>query len=198
MNKFDINAMLAMNFDGGAFMDSLMWFCSQIWAWIPLYAIVLFLIYRRFGWRYMLFALLFFGIGIGICDQICNFFKDNIAYLRPTRVPELSPMLHTVNGYKGGTYGTVSGHASTSFSIFVLSSLIMRRKWFTAMMLTYAVLTAYSRIYLGVHFPMQIVFGITLGTLVGILMWKVFSWLNAKYRWDKALRYPVAARRAAL
>lgn len=191
MNEFDIGLMLRLNFDGGVIMDNIMWYCSRIWFWIPLYLVVLYLVYRRFGWKYMLFALLFFVAGIGICDQVCNFFKANIPYLRPTRDPAVAPLLHTVRGYTGGMYGTVSGHASTSFFIFLLSSLIMRRGWFTAMMLCYALLTSYSRIYLGVHFPMQILFGIILGTLVALLLWWLFRWLSRRYGWAKpALNRP--------
>lgn len=177
--------MLALNFDGGAWLDSIMWFASGISSWLPLYLVVLFLIFRRYGWKYMLFAFLFMAVGIGICDQVCNLFKSNIPYLRPTRVEELKPYLHTVRGYIGGTYGTVSGHASTSFSIFLFSSLVMRRRWFTAMMLVYTLLVSYSRIYLGVHFPFQILFGIILGTVVALSLWRLFSYLNKKYDWEK-------------
>ena len=189
MNELDINLMLALNFDGGAFLDGVMWYASRIWIWIPLYLIVLWIIYRRFGLKYMLFALLFLAAGVGICDQVCNFFKGSIPYLRPTHSPDVYPLLHTVNGYRGGLYGTVSGHASTSFSIFLLSSLIVRRGWFTGMMLTYTLLTSYSRIYLGVHFPMQILFGWILGTIVAVLLWLLFRWLAGRYRWDRTRRY---------
>ena len=185
MNELDYNTMLALNFDGGSVMDAIMWFASGIPNWIPLYLFVMFLFYRNFGWKYMLFALLFIGAGVGICDQVCNLFKDNIPYLRPTHDEAIAPMLHTVKGYTGGLYGTVSGHASTSFCIFLLSSLLMRRRWFTVMMACYAVLTTYSRIYLGVHFPFQILFGITLGVLVALLLWRLFLWLDGKYHWKK-------------
>lgn len=182
MNKFDTDLMLALNFDGGPVLDAIMWFASGIPNWIPLYLLVMALIWRRFGWKYMLFALLFIAAGVGICDQVCNLFKNNIAYLRPTHTPLLE-QLHTVNGYLGGLRGTVSGHASTSFCVFLLSSLMIRRWWFTLPMLAYALLTAYSRIYLGVHFPMQIVFGWILGALVGTGLWYLFAWLDRKYGW---------------
>lgn len=181
MNELDVDMMLALNFDGGTFLDSFMWFCSRIWVWIPLYAVILFLIYRRFGWKYMLVAMLFMGLGVGICDQVCNFFKSAIPYLRPTRDPAVAPFLHTVRGYRGGMYGTVSGHASTSFSIFVFSSFMLRPKWFIGVTLLYTLLISYSRIYLGVHFPMQILFGIILGAAVAILLWFLFKWINGKY-----------------
>lgn len=193
MNKLDVDLMLLLNFDGGPFMDAAMWFASGIPNWIPLYLFALFIIYRRFGWKYMLFAFLFIAAGVGICDQICNFFKANVDYPRPTRVEELLPQLHTVKGYRGGLRGTVSGHASTSFCIFLMSSLMVRRKWFTGMMLAYTLITSYSRIYLGVHFPFQIVFGIILGTLVGLGLWYIFNRLQEKYRWKRRVLPDAAA-----
>ena len=107
--------MLALNFDGGPVMDAVMWFASGIPNWIPLYLAVLYIVYRNYGWKYMLFALLFVGLGVGLCDQVCNFFKRNVPYLRPTHTEDMLPYLHTVKGYLGGLMGTVSGHASTRF-----------------------------------------------------------------------------------
>lgn len=174
--------MLALNFDGGCFLDAIMGFASGIPNWIPLYLLALYIIYRNYGWKYMLFSFAFICLGVGMCDQVCNFFKRNFEYFRPTHT-DLLPYLHTVNGYLGGTYGTVSGHASTSFCIFLFSSLIVKKRWFTCMMLAYTLLTTYSRIYLGVHFPFQIVFGLILGCLVALLLWFVFSKLEKRYHW---------------
>ena len=99
--------MLALNFDGGPVMDAVMWFASGIPNWIPLYLAVLYIVYRNYGWKYMLFALLFVGLGVGLCDQVCNFFKRNVPYLRPTHTEDMLPYLHTVKGYLGGLMGTV-------------------------------------------------------------------------------------------
>lgn len=145
----------------------------------------------------MLFALLFVGLGVGLCDQVCNFFKRNVPYLRPTHTEDMLPYLHTVKGYLGGLMGTVSGHASTSFCIFLFTSLAVRRRWFTWMMLTYTLLTSYSRIYLGVHWPFQILFGWILGLLVALLMWYLFSRLNDRYHWEVPRTKREAARSSA-
>ena len=158
--------MLALNFDGGTFWDAVMRFASGIPNWIPLYVIVLFIIYCKGGWKYMLFLLIAVGLGVGICDQICNFFKANVDYLRPVHVKELVSDLHVLTGPRINLNGTVSGHASTSFCVFLLTALAMRKGWFTAIMLLYTLLTSYSRIYISAHFPFQILFGWILGTVV--------------------------------
>lgn len=189
--------MLALNFDGGPVVDAVMWFASGIPNWIPLYLAVLYIVYRNYGWKYMLFALLFVGLGVGLCDQVCNFFKRNVPYLRPTHTEDMLPYLHTVKGYLGGLMGTVSGHASTSFCIFLFTSLAVRRRWFTWMMLAYMLLTSYSRIYLGVHWPFQILFGWILGLLVALLMWYLFSRLNDRYHWEVPRTKREAARPSA-
>ncbi len=184
MNELDRSIMLALNFDGGSVLDSIMLFASGIPNWIPLYLVVLWVVYRQYGWKYMLFALLFIGLGVGICDQVCNFFKHNIEYLRPTKT-DLLPYLHSFDWYHCGNVGTVSGHASTSFCIFLMSSLMVRKGWFTGMMLAYTLLTSYSRIYIGVHFPFQILFGWILGTIVAVGLYYLFAFLADRYHWSK-------------
>ncbi len=185
MNELDRSLMLALNFDGGQAMDAVMWFSSVIASWIPLYLAVLGVVWYRYGWKYMLFTLLFIGAGVGICDQVCNFFKHNVEYFRPTHT-DLLPDLHTMRGLLGGTMGTVSGHASTSMCIFLLSSLVVSRKWFTAVMFVYMLLTSYSRIYLGLHFPFQILFGWTLGIVVALALWQIMRRLDQRYGWSAA------------
>lgn len=177
--------MLALNFDGGTFWDAVMRFASGISNWIPLYVIVLFIIYCKGGWKYMLFLLITVGLGVGICDQICNFFKANVEYPRPVQVEGLVDQLHVLFDRFSRTRGTVSGHASTSFLVFLLTALAMRKGWFTAIMLLYTLLTSYSRIYISAHFPFQILFGWMLGTLVALLLWWCFSKLNRRFAWEK-------------
>lgn len=177
--------MLALNFDGGTFWDAVMRFASGISNWIPLYVIVLFIIYCKGGWKYMLFLLITVGLGVGICDQICNFFKANVEYPRPVQVEGLVDQLHVLFDRFSRTRGTVSGHASTSFCVFLLTALAMRKGWFTAIMLLYTLLTSYSRIYISAHFPFQILFGWMLGTLVALLLWWCFSKLNRRFAWEK-------------
>ncbi len=162
----DKELFLWLNFDGGALMDTVMSYASAKLIWVPLYLLVLFLIWRRYGWKYTLWAVVAIVVAVAAADQICNLFKNGIPRLRPTHTPELEGLIHRVSMpsgklYTGGHYGTVSAHAATTFAIATLSSRILRRRWFTVMMIFWALLVSYSRIYVGVHFPAQVLFAPT-------------------------------------
>ena len=176
--------MLALNFDGGTFWDAVMRFASGIPNWIPLYVIVLFIIYCKGGWKYMLFLLIAVGLGVGICDQICNFFKANVDYLRPVHVKELVSDLHVLTGPRINLNGTVSGHASTSFCVFLLTALAMRKGWFTAIMLLFYVfmlLAAVRCLYLDRGWRRNVL-ALILGLLVGaLLLWLGGGWVLSRF-----------------
>lgn len=168
------NLLLFLNFDSGPFWDTFFWHVSGKLEWIWLYLLILWMIYRRFGWKKTLLALLIIVAAVAACDQIANFFKANYPRLRPTRTPHLEPFLHTVRGYRGGMYGTVSAHAATTFSIALISAAIIRKKLFTVLIVCWSLLVGYSRIYLGVHYPLDVALGLLTGTGVGLL--GIWAW----------------------
>jgi undecaprenyl-diphosphatase len=108
---------------------------------------------------------------IVVSDQLCNFAKYSVMRLRPTHDPHLQDLVHTVNGYKGGMYSFYSGHASNSFTVafFIISILKEKRHYIFPVALSYAIITSYSRIYLGVHYPADILTGAVIGILLGTL-----------------------------
>ena len=159
----DRELLLALNGDGGAFWDAFFYFVTARLTWIPLYAVLLYAVWRRFGTRGLLWVVLFLGATVIADDQICNFFKHNVPKQRPTHTPGVESLVHTVRDYRGGLYGTVSAHAAISFSIALFTSVLFRRRWYAIAIFVWAALLAYSRIYLGVHYPMDILFGLLLG-----------------------------------
>ena len=175
MDSINNSLFLLLNFDGGDFLDNFFFIVSGKLTWIPLYIYILYMIYKKYGVKSMLLSLLFIGIGIGIADQVCNLFKNNLPTLRPTHDPMLDGMVHTVRGYVGGLYGTVSAHAATTFSVALFSSYVIKCKWVTLGLILWALLVAYSRIYLGVHFPEDILYGSVLGFTIGTVMYKLYS-----------------------
>ncbi|MDR0907836.1 MAG: phosphatase PAP2 family protein, partial [Rikenellaceae bacterium] len=176
--------LLAINGSWGGGWDTFWWTVSQIWCWVPLEVAMLALVWHRFGWRKMLIAVGLVILGLALADQTANFFKLHTPKLRPSRTEILwdgqvyNSLVHIVKGYRGGLFGTVSGHAATSMVIAVISAGIYRRRWFSLVMAMYVVLTCFSRLYLGVHFPLDILFGLATGSLWGVLilwLWRVIN-----------------------
>ena len=156
--------LLALNGDGGPIWDTFFHIISERLTWVPLYLVILFIVWRRWGWRGLLWVGLTLGIAVIAADQICNFFKHFTPKLRPSHTPDIEAFVHTVSGYRGGLYGTVSAHAAISFAIALFTARLFRRPWYTVAIFAWALLVAYSRIYLGLHFPMDL----TLGALLGL------------------------------
>ncbi len=184
----DRSLMLALNGSWGAGWDTFWWLMTQPWFWTPLFVVTIWLLVKRFGWRRMLLALGFVVLGLALADQTANFFKTYTPKFRPTRtllpwgedgVP-YNTLIHTVKGYIGGNFGTVSGHAATSMAIGFTSAGIIRRRWFSCLVVAYVALTSASRIYLGVHFPLDVLFGLTAGTLISVLMLWLWRLKNRK------------------
>lgn len=175
MYTFDHDLFLWLNFDGGVVMDTIMKAISTpaVWAW--LYLLILWLVWRKSGWRGALLFLVLAGAAVGLSDMIAGIFKHSgllknlwpsfPVRLRPMHTPELEGLIHVVK--QGGQYGTVSAHAATMVAMAVMAIATIGRRWFGWLMLTVVALVCYSRIYLAYHFPMDIVLGTVVGLIAG-------------------------------
>ena len=173
MYTFDYPLFLLLNFDGGPVMDTLMKVVSTPASWAWLYLLMLWLVWRRSGWRGALLFLVLVAAAVGLSDLIAGIFKHSgllknlwpsfPARLRPMYTPELEGQVHVVK--QGGMYGTVSAHAATMVSMAVLAIGTIGRRWFTWLMVASVVVICYSRIYMAYHFPVDI----ALGTVVGLV-----------------------------
>jgi undecaprenyl-diphosphatase len=167
-----------LNFDGPAWLDSIMTKASGMMVWIPLYVLIIYLVWRRYSWRGIIAFIVALGAAILIADLVAGIFKHQgplkdlwasfPARLRPMHTPE--GIDFATNGYyTKNLYGTVSGHTSTIVAIALLSSVVVRREWFTALMVCVTLLICYSRIYLACHFPQDILLGATVGIVAGLI-----------------------------
>jgi undecaprenyl-diphosphatase len=177
----DEKAFLFLNGLHTPFLDPLMWLFSDKLFWIPLYAWFLWLLYRKFPAKYWT-VLLAVALMILVSDQLCNLFKDNIGRLRPANDPHLQSLVYTINGYTGASPGFYSAHSSNAFALamFVIITLREKRRFILPVALIYAILTAYSRIYLGVHYPGDVLAGALAGSLIGFLFSVLHFRLRAK------------------
>lgn len=158
-------------------LDTLMWTVSQSATWIPLYALLVGLLYLRFrdSRRTLVFALLAFALAIGVADYICSgVLKPLVCRPRPTHAPELEGMLHLVRGYTGGMYGFCSSHAANTMACAVLFHLIYQRPA-AAWLYLWVAVNCLSRIYLGVHYPTDILAGLAVGTVTAYLAYKLYK-----------------------
>ena len=117
-----------------------------------------------------------------VADQVSSgLIKHLVERLRPTHDPSLENAVHVINGYRGGLYGFVSSHAANFFAVSTLVALVMRHRVVTLGLFTWAVLQCYSRVYLGVHYPGDILGGIVVGVLAGLLVWFLMRWIERRW-----------------
>jgi len=176
LNQIDHSMFFFLNGLHCSFLDPLIYWGTQSLVWIPLYLLLLFIVIRNFKWR-TLWILLFAALMILVSDQLSNLFKEWISRPRPTHEPGL-PGIHTVHGYTGGEHGFYSAHASNTMAlaIFLIFLLKDRYKILTLLLFLWALFMGYTRIYLGVHFPGDIVAGFIIGGLIGYGTFRLFNY----------------------
>jgi len=174
LNHLDKQWLLWLNSYHSPFFDQVMFTISGKYEWIPLYAILLGFIIRKYRWK-SLWILLAVIVLIALSDQIANLLKSGVKRFRPCKDPEIGYLVHLVNNYCRSSYGFVSGHAANTFALAIFISLLFSKKWVTVGLVSWAVLVSYSRIYLGVHYPGDVFCGALLGALLG---WGMFALLK--------------------
>ena len=172
----DEKLLLLLNRWHTPFFDQLMWMVSDKWVWVPLYVLLAGLIVRRYSWKGGLLCLLMIALAVAATDQTCaSLLRPLVGRLRPSNPDNpISTAIHLVNGYRGGRFGFPSCHAANSFTLAVFVSCCFRRRRVTLSMLAWAMVVAYSRIYLGVHYPGDVATGMVAGCLYGAVFYGIY------------------------
>jgi len=179
--------MIFLNGFNSPFMDVVMHYISEPWPWIPVFILVLYYVFKIYGVKGTGIFLLAVGLCILLNDRISVMgFKDVFQRYRPCRNGEIGDLIHTYDNKCGGKYGFVSSHAANFFGLATLFTMVLRDqfKQVYIWMFLWAALIGYSRIYLGVHYPFDIVGGAMLGVFLGWITGLLFRYFNSKYNLD--------------
>ncbi|MBJ7879280.1 phosphatase PAP2 family protein [Gelidibacter salicanalis] len=151
--------------------------------WIPFYAILLYLISRQMKIKAIIITMVLVALMILVTDQVTNLFKDGFHRLRPCHLAELIDGMRLVKANCGGQYGFFSGHASNTMAaaFFIGLTLKKRFKYMLYFLIVWALLMGYSRIYIGVHYPLDVLLGTIFGVITGTLFYKLNGFLIDKF-----------------
>jgi undecaprenyl-diphosphatase len=179
---YDIELFLLLNNLGTAAWDAFWLFVTNKYSHIPLYLLLLFFTYRAFGFKKTLFTLLAVALLITLTDQTSNFFKYGFERLRPCHYPDLEGIFRLVKERCGGKYSFFSAHAANSMAIAVFFGLLLKSKfkYVQLLLLFWGFLLGYSRIYIGVHYPLDVLTGFLVGAVYAGFCYVLLKWIFSK------------------
>jgi undecaprenyl-diphosphatase len=183
--ELDKKLLLFLNSLHHPWLDPVMYYLTKTFFWLPLYVFMIFLIFKNYksrGWYVLLGA----AITVILADQITSsLMKPFFARFRPSHEPTLKGLVHIINDYRGGLYGFASSHAANTFGTALFVWLVLRPyyKWIGWVFL-WAALMTYTRIYLGVHYPGDIIVGAIVGLTSGWIGFRCSTWLLNRTKKD--------------
>lgn len=174
--QIDTDLFLTLNSLHTAYLDPFMKLYSGKLIWAPLYASLVYVMWRNLSWRQLLCGLICVALVILFADQVsATLIRPYVARLRPANLDNpIAPLVHIVDGYRGGRYSFPSCHAANTVGLAVYVALLIRHRGLTLFMLIWALVTCYSRIYLGVHYPGDLFVGALIGAAGAFLMYALY------------------------
>ena len=182
--QLDKEVFLFLNRLGNPTWDGFWMFVTNKLSSIPIYLILLVLVYRKVGLRKTLVVLIAVALLILVTDQLANFFKYGVQRLRPCYDPQVNDIMRLVKSSCGGKFGYFSAHAANSFAIALFFTTLLRSKfkYMGFLLFFWATVVAYSRIYIGVHFPLDVITGMLIGLGMGWLFAKLYIFALHKFQ----------------
>ena len=176
INQSDRSLLTAINFDGSTGYDFFWAMYSDKWTWIPFMLVVVYCLLRPGNWRHRLLMVGSVALLFVLSDfVVSSFIKNIICRPRPSHDPAVMNLLSYVNDYRGGAYGFPSNHASNGFAAATFLALLLRNRWVTLSAFLWAIGSCYSRMYLGVHYPSDILCGAMLGIVFAIIIFFLYK-----------------------
>lgn len=182
---FDKQLLLLLNGSESLFLDSMVTTLTNAWTWVPLYISLLIVVIKNSESSKKILLVL---ASAGLCVLLAGTIDDTIVKplvgrWRPSRDPEIGLLVDTVDGYRGGDYGFFSAHAANTFSIAVFFCWLVRSRLLSIALVLWSLTNCWTRLYLGVHFPGDILVGLCWGGLVGTGVYILYRYLLAKWMW---------------
>ena len=176
INQGDRSLLTAINFDGPTGYDFFWAMYSDKWTWIPFMLVIVYCLLRPGNWRHRLLMVGSVALLFVLSDfVVSSFIKNVVCRPRPSHDPAVMDLLSYVNGYRGGAYGFPSNHASNGFAAATFLALLLRNRWVTLSAFLWAIGSCYSRMYLGVHYPSDILCGAMLGIVFAIIIFFLYK-----------------------
>jgi undecaprenyl-diphosphatase len=180
LQSLDTQLFVYLNSLGSENFDGFWLFITKQVNWIPLFLLLFYLIYKKIGIKQTLYLLFFIAVLITITDQTTNVFKNGFQRLRPCNNPEIKSFIRIVQ--VRNSYSFFSGHAANTMAVATFLYLNFKQNFkYFALIFLWPLIFAYSRIYLGLHYPLDIVSGYLCGFIFGFLMYKTYKILQKKY-----------------
>jgi undecaprenyl-diphosphatase len=173
LEHLDQQLFFFLNSLNSPFFDKVMYAISGKIIWVPLYLAILVYIGIKYKRRFLIIVL-FIIIAATLADQTSVLIKNLVQRLRPCHEPSFEGLVHMVNGECGGRFSFVSSHATNSFNVALVSLMFIKKRWFTVSIIIWAAVIGYSRIYLGVHYPGDVLCGSMLGALIGWSIYRLY------------------------